>query len=105
MDYCIYYEDDSIEKEIESRERGYRNDVTVAIGTKDYSLYITDIIRLHQDVDTEFCDSGYYLNMPNTIIVKEVTKEEIEKTIHNLFMENFFEKLGGVERKNNILFD
>ena len=52
MDYCIYYEDDSIEKEIESRERGYRNDVTVAIGTKDYSLYITDIIRLHQDVDT-----------------------------------------------------
>jgi hypothetical protein len=94
MKFNICYGDESDLMELESKYRGYRNDVTVVIGKRNYPVYITDIIRLHQDFDTEIEDSGYYLNMPNIIIVKEVTKAEIEKTVELLYNERFFERLG-----------
>ena len=65
------------------------------LGVGSFSkLYITDMIRLHQDFDSEIEDYGIYQNEPNTIIVKEVSKHEIDKTINYLLKEGFFDKLG-----------
>ncbi len=52
------------------------------------------MIRLHQDFDAEIEVSGIYQTEPNTIIVKEVSKQEIDKTIKYLIEEDFFDKLG-----------
>lgn len=96
MSYKIIYEDDSELNDFESFNKGYRMDVAVIIGKKKYKLYITNMIRLHQDFDTEIENGGLYQNEPNTVIVKEVSKEEIEKTISELYNVGFFDKLGYV---------
>ena len=59
-----------------------------------YKLYIIEPIRLSQDFESEIIDYGYYQMEPNTIIVKKITRDEIEKVIDSLVKENFFEKLG-----------
>lgn len=56
-------------------------------------MYIISLIRLQQDFEMEQQDSGYYMVMPNTIIVKEVTKKEIEYTITELYKCNYFDRL------------
>ena len=94
MSYRIIYEDNTEIAEYEAVNKGYRKDVIVIIDGRKYKLYITDMNRLHQDFDSEIEDYGFYQNEPNTIIVKEVSKDEIEKTINNLIIEGFFDKLG-----------
>lgn len=94
MSYRIIYEDNTEIAEYEAINKGYRKDVIVIVDDRKYKLYITDMDRLHQDFDSEIEDYGIYQNEPNTIIVKEVSKDEIEKTINNLISEGFFEKLG-----------
>ncbi|MBP3800967.1 MAG: hypothetical protein J6I85_02895 [Clostridia bacterium] len=94
MSYNIIFEDNTEIAESEAMNKGYRKDVIVIIDNRRYRLYITDMIRLHQDFDSEVEDGGIYQNEPNTIIVKEVTKEEIERTIKNLVKEGFFDNLG-----------
>lgn len=94
MSYKIKYEDNTEIAEFEAINKGYRKDVIVIIDDKKYKLYITDMDRLHQDFDSEIEDYGIYQNEPNTIIVKEVSKDEIEKTINSLINEGFFDKLG-----------
>ena len=93
MDLEILYEDDTEIAEFEAINKGYRSDVIVRFGTKKYKLYVTSIIRLQQDFDTEYKDIGYYYTEPNMIIVKNVTKKEISETINKLYRCNFFEKL------------
>ena len=94
MSYSIIYEDNTEIAEYEAINKGYRKDVIVVIDDRRYKLYITDIIRLHQDFDLEIEECGFYQNEPNTIIVKEVSKDEIEKTIDELYNEGFFAKIG-----------
>lgn len=94
MSYNIIFENNTEIAEYEAMNKGYRKDVIVIIDNKKYRLYITDIIRLHQDFDSEVEEGCMFQNEPNIIIVKEVTKEEIEKTIKNLVKEGFFDKLG-----------
>ena len=94
MSYSIIFEDDTDIAEYEAINKGYRKDVTVLIDDRRFKLYITDIVRLHQDVDLEIEENGYYQNEPNIIIVKEVSKAEIEKTIDALYKGGFFDELG-----------
>ena len=94
MRYNILYGEKTEIAEFEAINKGYRNDITVVINEKKYKLYITDMIRLHQDFDSETEDEGTFQNEPNMIIVKEVSNEEIEKTIEELFNQGFFDKLG-----------
>ncbi|MCR5254943.1 MAG: hypothetical protein K6D96_03355 [Acetatifactor sp.] len=94
MSYKIIYEDNTELADFEAINKGYRKDVIVVIDDKRYKLYITDIIRLHQDFDSEIEETGIYQNEPNTIIVREVGKDEIEKTIDGLIKDGFFDNLG-----------
>ncbi|MCR4651428.1 MAG: hypothetical protein K5662_06700 [Lachnospiraceae bacterium] len=94
MSYSIIIENESELAECEAREKGYRTDVKVIIEGRRFPLYITDITRLHQDVDAEMDYYGYYETEPNTVIVKEVSKVEIERTIEMLYKLGFFDRLG-----------
>ncbi len=94
MSYKIIFAEDTEIAEYEAVNKGYRKDVTVIIDGRMYNLYVTDIIRLHQDFNSEIEDNGVYQNEPNIIIVKEVSKEEIEKAIEVHIKGGFFDKLG-----------
>lgn len=95
MSIEILYEDDTELAEMEARDKGYRKNVVVKIGSQEYKVYIISMIRLQQDFETEYQDVGYYYPEPNTIIVKDVTKQEITKTINELYQCKFFETLEG----------
>ena len=92
MNLEIIYQDDTKLAEFEALNKGYRKDVIIKIGIKKYKVYITSMIRLQQDFETEFEDVGYYYSEPNMVIVKDVTKEEISKTINQLYECKFFWK-------------
>jgi uncharacterized secreted protein with C-terminal beta-propeller domain len=96
MKYKIIYGDDTKLAESEALTKGYRNDVSVIIDNKKYNLYITDLTRLNQDFETEVKQCGYYYSEPNTIIVREVTKNEITKTVEELFIGGYFNTLGAI---------
>lgn len=89
----IIYKDTSEFAEYEALNREYRADVTVKIGDKMYQVYITTMLRLQQDFETEIQDCGYYIPEPNIIIVKEVTKQEIESIVNKLYRCRYFERL------------
>lgn len=94
--YKIIYQNNIELYNDEYFDRGYRDDVIVVINNKKYKLYIIEPIRLSQDFESEIIDYGYYQMEPNIIIVKKITRDEIEKVIDSLVKENFFEKLGAM---------
>lgn len=93
MEFKIIYEDDTELAEFEALNKGYRKDVTVAIGEKQYKLYITSMIRLQQDFELGQEAYGYCLVEPNILLVNEVTKTEIEKIITKMYENKYFERL------------
>ncbi len=90
----IYYEDDTESAEFEAFNRGYRRDVIVEIGDKKYQVEIISMVRLQQDFKIEQRNYGYYLTPPNMLIVEDVTKEEIQKMVLQMYQCKFFERLG-----------
>lgn len=93
MDIDIIYENDIELAEWEAINRGYREDIVVIINNKKYKVYIITMARLQQDFEKELQDSGYYMTEPNTILVNDVTKKEIEYTIMEMYKCKFFERL------------
>lgn len=93
MDIEIIYENDTELAEFEAFNKGYRADVIVIINNKKYKVYIISLVRLQQDFEKELQDSGYYMAEPNTILVNDVTKKEIEYTIMEMYKSKFFERL------------
>ena len=93
MNVEIFYENDTELAEFEAECKGYRSDVIVKIGDDQYKVYITSMLRLQQDFDTEFKDTGYYISEPNTILVSKTTKKEIEDIIHKMYECGYFERL------------
>lgn len=93
MNLEVIYEDDTELAEYEAFNKGYRKDVIVRIEEKLYKVYIISIIRLQQDFELEQSENGYYLSEPNTLIVKEVTKKEIENIVTEMYECKFFERL------------
>lgn len=93
MNLEIIYEEDTDLAEYEALNKGYRSDIIVKIGNKKYKIYVVSMRRLQQDFETEQEDSGYYLSEPNTILVKETTKKEIEEIIFKMFDCRYFQRL------------
>lgn len=89
----IIYEEDTELAEYEALIKGYRADVDVVIEDKKYRVYISSMQRLQQDFEMEHKDSGYYMAEPNTLIVNEVTKKEIEYVISEMYKCKYFERL------------
>ena len=93
MEFKIVYEDDTALAEFEAQNRGCRKDIIVIIGEKKYKMHVISMIRLQQDYEAEKREWGHYISEPNTLIVQEVTKKEIETIITKMFHCNYFERL------------
>lgn len=93
MHFEIYFEDDTNLATIEGEDKGYRSDVIVRIGNRRYQVYVTSMIRLQQDFETEFAYKGFFQSEPNMILVKNTTKQEIIETIKKMYECGYFETL------------
>ncbi len=89
----ITYEYDTQLDEQEAHDRGFWPGVIVEENGKKFKLFVTSLERLQRDFECETQSCDYFLSEPNTILVKEVTKEEIEKTILHLSKNKYFEAL------------
>ena len=93
MNIEIIYEDDTELAEYEALAKGYRSDIIVKVGNKKYRVYVVAMLRLQQDFEREQEYAGYYISEPNTILVKETSKEEIEAIITKMYKCKYFERL------------
>lgn len=73
--------------------KGCRNDVIVRTNTSRYRLSIINLKRLQQEYEDSIESDRYYCSDPNTILVRNVTPEEIMYTIHRLHERGYFDKL------------
>jgi hypothetical protein len=75
--------------EFEMPMKGYRGDVIAKCPNgKNYELYFYDPVRLAQDLEVE--EIMFEVGLT---IVKDVTKENIEKAVAKMWKEGFFDKL------------
>ena len=65
----------------EAYEKGYRDDLVLENEGHFYRLRIYGSISFRQDVQREVSYSGYSVLEPNLIILKEVTRNEIENVL------------------------
>ena len=91
MEIEIIFEDESELAEYEAINRGCRNDVIIKIDDKKYKLNVIHIIRLQQDFMSDIETIGFYISEPLTIIVNDMGKESIKKTIVNLYERKYFD--------------
>lgn len=100
MKFGIRYKYTDERATIESEWKGWRGDVLVFNNNKTYNVNIVSMLivlqRFKYSKDFEW-DNGTHAN---TIIVNNVTKEEIKKTISELVKTDFFANLGGKYDKN-----
>ncbi|KWX88794.1 hypothetical protein AMQ83_04515 [Paenibacillus riograndensis] len=96
----VFFLDDTELAEFEGNSKGYRNDVYVEVLNKLFNIKVYDIVRLQQDFELELETYGYYSVEPNLILVKEVSKEEIEFVVRKLYEQKYFESVKPVDDKN-----
>ncbi len=92
-DVNIFCLDNNEFKEIDSINRGYREDIYVKFGDDYFNLNFYDIVRLKQDFETEIEHYGVFSIEPNTIILTEVNKHEIRSNIENLIKQKYFDEI------------
>ncbi len=93
MSYVIQYEGDSEQDDYEFYMKGYRY-VTVLVDENRYRLFIVSFPRLYQEFIGEIEYKGMYIAEPNTFLVTEISRKEIEKLIRNLYEAGVFRNLG-----------
>ena len=102
MGYQIEYEYDSELDHLEYKMKGYRNDVSIIIDQKRYNVAIYQIVPFLQYLNACRCEDGFYaFPETNLIIVNDVTKEDIEKTVSELYKQNYFEELDMSVKRHN----
>lgn len=93
MEISVFFSDNSELIEYEAITKGYRTDVFVGIENNTYHLRIYSMIRLQQDFESEIENYGYFAVEPNLVIVEEVCKDEIIRTVCKLFEQKYFDDI------------
>lgn len=73
--------------------KGYRRDIIVQTESGRYRLCMMSLKRLKQEYESSVSSSECYITDPNTVLVRNVTPEEIVYTIHRLYERGYFDKL------------
>ncbi len=73
--------------QFETSYKGYLYGVKLKVEKSTYELVLYDYRRLQQDSEAENKDN-FYFHEPNLIILKEITKEAIEKAIKSMYEKN-----------------
>ncbi|WP_017692558.1 hypothetical protein [Paenibacillus sp. PAMC 26794] len=96
----VFFLEDTELAEYEAISKGYRNDVIVTVSDILYRVHVYDIVRLQQDFESELDNYGYYSIESNLVLVKEVSKENIQLTIKALYEQKYFENLKPIDKSS-----
>ncbi len=85
-------EDFDAQSEFETPSRGYLSDVVVETNKgARFKLFFYDPVRMRQDLEAAVSMGKPYLAEPNTVLLPEVTVENIEKAVQGLWQDRFFD--------------
>ncbi|TCC36934.1 hypothetical protein [Kribbella sindirgiensis] len=76
--------------EFETESKGYLFDVIVRSGTRQWSVTVYDVARLHQEVSDEVQASGGFA-LSNLLVVDRVTRSTIFDALSELANSDFVE--------------
>lgn len=94
MDIQIFFDEDNECINDYHKERDYRFGIIVVKNSKKYVVNIYGITRLNQEFNDSLLSGETFYIEPNLIIVKNVDKESIIKSIVDIEKEyNFFSQL------------
>ncbi|MFE7048102.1 hypothetical protein ACFVAM_07020 [Streptomyces californicus] len=77
--------------EAETEAKGYLVGVVVGAGDRSFELTVYDRARLVQEIDDELDSDHAYFAVPNLLVVRSVTREEICRAVEELANGNFQE--------------
>ena len=88
----IYVSENSEKRQQEAMAESYRDDIVVEINNDFYPVIVITLERLYREVSECNNKNEIYSMKPNLMIVKEITNDDIIKTIilniDNLFLWN-----------------
>ena len=87
MDIKIYFDEDDEYSEFTWKNKDYRTGIIVVSHEKQYKINVYGITRLNQEFDDCIRDGETFYVEPNLIIVKEVTKQNIIKSVVDICTE------------------
>lgn len=94
MNIKIYFDEDNEYSEYLYNNKDYRFGIVVLQNGNKYKINIYGITRLNQEFNDSISSGEVFYIEPNLIIVKEVTKQNIIKSIIGVCSEfNFLQKL------------
>jgi hypothetical protein len=98
----VYWKNYSELAEYEAINKGYCLDLYIQKENNLFNLSIYDIVRLKQDFECETEEYGYYSIDYNLVLVTEVKKENILKTIISLDNQNYFDNIKTLKYEHSI---
>lgn len=84
----------------ETLMKGYRSDGIVQTLEGDYPVYFIDPIRLQQDLEAETELGTPFLAEPGLIILPEITRENMENAVRQLWEQGYFNSLKSLETES-----
>ncbi|GLR13241.1 hypothetical protein GCM10007907_20310 [Chitinimonas prasina] len=83
LNYSFDLPSDFMGYEWEVTAKGCFSGARITVGGKQYRLNFYDAARLGQEIESEL-ESGNVFFEPNLVIVRSVTKEEMERAVEDL---------------------
>ena len=87
VDIKIYFDEDDEYSEFTWKNKDYRTGIVVVSRGKQYKVNVYGITRLNQEFDDCIRDGETFYVEPNSIIVKEVTKQNIIQSVVDICTE------------------
>lgn len=91
-DFSFVLPDDFDSYAWEVKAKGCFADAQLIVGGKRYRLSFYDLVRLNQEIESEF-ESGVAFVEPNLVIVRSVTKSDMQQAAQMLAQSNQIQAL------------
>ena len=83
LSYSIALPSDFADYEWEVTAKGCFSEVWMIVAGKRYRLNVYDAVRLAQEIESELANGGVFFE-PNLVVVRSVTKAEMERAAGQL---------------------
>lgn len=96
----IYVSDNSVKRQQEAMAENYRDDIVVEINNDFYHVIVITLERLYREVSECNNKNEIYSMKPNLMLLKEITNDDIIKTMLFNVGTYFFTNLKPMENFN-----
>ena len=105
MNKCeIFFSIDDELTDLDIQEKGWRGDVIVKIGEALFNPTIITLQRLMQEFNDAISQEQVYNIDPNLILVEQTEKRQIIKTLKELFLNGYFNKIKEIDLKKEFTY-